>query len=386
MNKNGKPKSWCQYACSDLFNLGFYVLDMVLNVWTVVTFYQEEAYVFMGVFLFIMLGSSAVVQAFSWLWFLYDKEENETRPVSFVQSLCPVMVLHLLQMGMYLRYVDVMRVSKSDMELYADYMKYDLGILRYFETFLESVPQVVLMTTFFIQNGEAELITILKTIGSVSAIAVSLMLYHRYVKQMFFSEKQDHLSWGPSVVYFLWNLFLVGSRVGAVALFASVFPCFIAAHFLSYWMVLCYFAWRLNTDFMEGAGGECLYRATIGVIWYFNWFNVIKERSRWYSVLYHIWMGVDIVILCGLWVWQMKINPPYFALLLNPEVVLGIIVLLYLAGLGLMMIYYKCCHLKIDVYPREHAGTYKDNVVNERLRNLAENFYYTVDSQMPPVH
>lgn len=239
--------------------------------------------------------------------------------------------------------------------------------------------------------------SVLKALGSASAIAVSVTMYHRSLRS-FLPDKAKQ-GWFSSVVYFLWNLLLIGPRVAAVALFASAFPCFITAHFLSSWMVLFFFAWRLKTDFMDSAGGEWLYRATIGLIWYFSWFNVIKGDTRCQSTLYHTWIGVDIGMLCGFWVWQMMKNPPYFELPLDPYVIFVIMILLYIAGLCLKVIYYKFCHpkitklgevdLRLELVGVSQNG--KDEVdfrfmgqterpepsvrFNKRMRNLADNFY-----------
>ncbi|XP_045078194.1 XK-related protein 8-like [Coregonus clupeaformis] len=76
---------------------------MGLDACAVVSFYQEEAYVFMGLLVFLLLGSSALVQAFSWLWHHYDKEGTETRTESLVKNLCCLKILHVFQMGVYLR-------------------------------------------------------------------------------------------------------------------------------------------------------------------------------------------------------------------------------------------------------------------------------------------
>lgn len=81
-----------------------FLLDVALDVWAVVTFYQEEAYVFMGLLVFLLLGSSALVQVFSWLWYHYDKDGTETRTESLVKNLCSLKILHFFQMGVYLRW------------------------------------------------------------------------------------------------------------------------------------------------------------------------------------------------------------------------------------------------------------------------------------------
>uniref|UniRef100_A0A3P8YNW9 XK-related protein n=1 Tax=Esox lucius TaxID=8010 RepID=A0A3P8YNW9_ESOLU len=256
-------------------------------------------------------------------------------------------------------------------------------ILRFMETFSESAPQLVLMLTIFIMREDLGPIT-------TSAISVSVTMYHRSLRS--FLPSKANQGWRSSVVYFLWNLLLIGPRVAAVSLFASAFPCYIAAHFLCSWMVLFLFASQLNRDFMDSIGGERLYQATVGLIWYFSWFHVTRGTSRWISTIYHTWIAVDIVILCGLWIWQTKESPPYFDLPLESYVIFVVNMLLYFSGLGLKVIYYKYCHPKftLQIEPDTDSQEGEDEVdfhcmvssqpkpstrVNKRMRNLAETFY-----------
>lgn len=176
----------------------------------------------------------------------------------------------------------------------------------------------------------------LKALGSASTMAFGVTMYHRSLRSFLPDKKQQQMM--SSVVYFLWNLLLISSRLTALALFASALPCFIFAHFLSSWVVLCFFTWRSKTDLMDSPGGERLYRATVGLIWYFNWFNVAEGRTKYRTLLYHGYMLVDISLLCGLWGWQM-ITEPY-------SEVVGIVcvVVAYILGLFLKMLYYKCYH------------------------------------------
>ncbi|KAL6099440.1 xkr8 [Pungitius sinensis] len=323
--------------------LVFLLLDIVLDIVAVVAFYQERAYASLGILLLLLLGSSVLVQTFSWLWYSYDRFKRTTK-VENCLTKGQLKLLHMLQLGIYLRHAGVVEVSLlssskvTDPEGIAVYLSHDLSMLRLIETFSESAPQLVLMLTIMLQRGDLEPITVLKALGSASAVAFSVTMYHRSLRSFLpDKEKQAVLS---SVVYFLWNLFLLSSRLVALALFASVLPCFIFAHFLSSWAVLSFFAWRSKVEFMDSAWGERLYRATVGLIWYFDWFNVSAGRTRYRTLLYHAYMLVDIGLLCGLWGWQMSRKPPD----LEVVGVGGGVVGFYILGLVLKMLYYRWCH------------------------------------------
>ncbi|XP_076611070.1 XK-related protein 8-like [Chaetodon auriga] len=348
--------------------LVFLLLDIGLDMWAAVTFYQEKAYVKLSILLLFLLGSSVLVQAFSWLWYSYEGFKRETKVEKWL-SRGQLLVLHVLQLGIYIRHAGVVEVSlrsffseQPDPEDISVFLSHDLSMLRLIETFSESSPQLVLMVTIILQRGQLDPVTVLKAVGSASAIAFSVTMYHRALRSFLPDKKQQPLT--SSVVYFLWNLLLISSRLAALALFASVLPCFIFTHFFCSWVVLLFFVWRSQTALMDSLGGEWLYRATVGLIWYFDWFNVVEGQTRNRTLLYHGYILADISLLCGLWCWQMSTEPPYFEISHLSAVIVAIsVVAVYILGLLFKVIYYKCFHpnlskeeLKGDTDERPLAG------------------------------
>ncbi|KAK9526555.1 hypothetical protein VZT92_015248 [Zoarces viviparus] len=324
------------------------LLDIVLDIVAVWDFYREEDYATLCILLLLLVGSSVLVQAFSWLWYSYEDEDQRQTTVDKCLSPFMLKFLHVLQLGMYLRHAGVVELSlcrsSSDIrEAVAVYQSHDLSMLRLIETFSESAPQLVLMLTIMLQSGELGPVTVLKACGSASAIAFSVTMYHRSLRSFLpDKEKQRMMS---SAVYFLWNLLLISSRLAALALFASVLPCFVFAHFFCSWIVLFFFAWWSETDFMDSPCGEWLYRATVGLIWYFDWFNVADGRTRYRTLLYHGYMLVDIFLLCSLWCWKMSPDPPYLEIPPLYAVITAVsVVAAYILGLLLKMLYYRCYH------------------------------------------
>lgn len=200
----------------------------------------------------------------------------------------------------------------------------------------------------------------LKAVGSASAIAFSMTMYHRSLRSFLPDKQQQNLA--SSLVYFLWNVTLIAARLTALALFASVLPCFIFAHFFCSWLLLFFFAWYLQTAFMNSCGGEWLYRATVGLIWYFDWLNVVEGRTRSRTLLYHGYMLVDISLLCALWCWRVisgDSESPDFAPSQSHAIIVAVAVVMgYVLGLLLKMVYYKWCHP--NVLKQELKGAVDD--------------------------
>ncbi|CAL8292417.1 unnamed protein product [Merluccius merluccius] len=283
----------------------------------------------------------------------------------------------------------------------AVWLSHDLAMLRLIETFSESAPQLILILTVILQKREwKDPVPLLKALGSASAIACSVTLYHRALRSFLPQKAQQNFL--SSLLYFIWNLLVLLARLTALALFAYALPCYIFTHFLCWWPVLVFFVWRAKTSLMDSPGGEWLCRVTVGLIWYFSWFNVAEGRTARRLLLYHAWMLSDVILLCGLAVWQAP-DAPGAGGILTLGTVVGIVAA-YVSGLLVKLLYYKFFHPKLGAEPegspsdlqkplKLHAVEIDGDEVdfmnrcmpqreekpekpeNRRIKRLAHNFY-----------
>ncbi|XP_051729123.1 XK-related protein 8-like [Ctenopharyngodon idella] len=386
-----------------LVGLLFFLLDIALDIWTVVTFYQNGDYVYMAVMIFLLLGSSVLLQVFSWLWYSDCLDKLETKVETFANKHKLIKPFHFLQLGVFLRYAGVTEMStkhflhhtKSFKERKPD-LNRDLHMLRLFEAFSESAPQLILMMSRILQRGELELITGLKILTSAAAIAFTIAMYHCSMRA--FLQEKEKMSWISTLVYFLWNLLLIIPRVTALALFCTVLPWYLIAHFLSLWMLLVLGVWSQKTDYMKSPGWEWLYRATVGLIWYFSWFKVSTGSIKLKASLYYGVMGLDTLTLLGFWCWKVFEYSGCWRSL-NSYIVIPTLIGLYFAGILLKIIYYRWFHPKCDEQkipkPSEQQNNRQPAAMNKmetdslessseepvtgvlkRGRTMAANFYY----------
>ncbi|XP_017577027.2 XK-related protein 8.3 [Pygocentrus nattereri] len=381
-------------VCTFLFDIGS-------DVWLAKEFYQHGEFFWFAALLGFMLVSSAVVQMFSWFWIQYDSQLDNydfqtagRRVVLFgspkrVKLTC---FLHICQLGFLLRHISAIwlgfcvwwRGEKGSE--YAVYLTHDLSMLRLIETFCESAPQLSLMIYIMLHNNEARTIQYVSMIASTTSIAWMVVDYHRSLRS--FLPDKSKQGWLSSAFYFLWNLLLIAPRVVTVALFTSVLPRYIAAHFLCLWLAFVLWAWLQDTNFMDTPAGEWLYRATIGLIWYFSWFNVAEGKTRGRSIIYHFFALTDIGVLLFSWWW-----------LRDPETtqsyslfILFLVPLSYVLGLLVKTLYYCSCHPTLwqPVGSRKVPGDTPDGavalvqadssapeVVNKRMAKHVSNFYST---------
>ncbi|XP_070702814.1 XK-related protein 8.3 [Pempheris klunzingeri] len=353
--------SWIDFVFS-VIGVCTFLVDWGSDVWVAAEFYCRGDLLWFGVLVGLMVLSSVVVQMFSWFWLKYDRELPGFRThtgggtVLFGDRVKLSCLLHVLQLGFLCRHISAIRQGfrvwwrKEEGSEYAVYLTHDLSMLRLIETFCESAPQLTLMIYVMLYTNTARTVQFVSIAASTTSIAWMVVDYHRSLRS-FLPDKAKQ-GWGSSLMYFLWNLLLIAPRVAALALFASVLPGYISAHFLMLWFIFVLWVWRQRTDFMDSVSGEWLYRATVGLIWYFSWFNVAEGQTRGRSIIYHSFITTDGGILLATW-WcyrdPVQTEPYALALLITlPSS--------YLLGLIFKTLYYCCFHPKLWRPPVREPG------------------------------
>ncbi|XP_072320332.1 XK-related protein 8.3 [Eucyclogobius newberryi] len=347
--------SWVDLAFS-VVGVCTFLVDWGSDVWVAAELYGRGDVLWCAVLVGLMALSSVVVQTFSWFWFQYDRELVPRAAEAGVPGHSVVMfggrvklscLLHVLQLGFLCRHFWVIwrgfRVwwRKEDGSEYAVYLTHDLSMLRLIETFCESAPQLTLMLYVMLQTNKARTVQFVSIAASTTSMAWMVVDYHRSLRS--FVPDKAKQSWSSSVVYFFWNLLLISPRVASLALFSSVLSSFVALHFALLWVAFVAWVWLQRTDFMDSAGGEWLYRATVGLIWYFSWFNVTEGGTRGRSLIYHSFITVDCAILLTTW-WLYR-DPVASG---SYSVALAVsLPLVYVCGLLLKTFYYVCFHPKL---------------------------------------
>ncbi|NXG73518.1 XKR8 protein, partial [Baryphthengus martii] len=246
----------------------------------------------------------------------------------------PHRCLHALKVGWKVCWTKAEEEEQSRMA----FLSHDISMLRLFETFLENTPQLTLLLYVILQTKQAEPSQVLGICTAFLCVTWSLLDYHQSLRS--FLQDKYELSRGSSVIYYLWNLFLICPRVLAVALFALLWPYGVAIHFPLVWLAMFLWVSLQGTDFMESPGPEQLYRAMVAVILYFSWFNVSAGRTLYRSIIYHGFILVDSALLTLSWLWCRSPSDEHSYLLLVVSAALPC----YLLGLALRVVYYKWLH------------------------------------------
>jgi hypothetical protein len=358
-----------------------FLLDLGADLWAAGQYVLGGRYLWAALVLALLGLSSVALQFFSWVWLRADPAGlHGPQPPGRCLAL-----LHLLQLGYLYRCLQGMwqgllvwqQEAPSAFDLaYADFLSLDISMLRLFETFLETTPQLTLVLAIVLQSGRAEYFQCVGICTSFLGISWALLDYHQALRTCLPSKPP--LGLGSSAIYFLWNLLLLWPRVLAVALFSALLPRYVALHFLSVWLVLLLWVWLQGTDFMPDPGSEWLYRATVAIILYFSWFNVSEGHTRGRATIHLVFLLSDSVLLVTTWVTHNTWLPSGIPL----QIWLPVGGTCFLLGLALRLIYYRWLHPRCRWEPDQVDGARSllppergQLPQNRRVTQLARNFF-----------
>ncbi|XP_030073421.1 XK-related protein 8 [Microcaecilia unicolor] len=306
-------------------------------------------------------------------------------------------LMHLFQLGFLLRCFHAVEAGikasrkNSQSQKYVEYAYFvlqDISMLRLFETFVENTPQLTLMLYVILCTNKAELYQYFSISVSFLSIAWAVLDYHQSLR--FFLKDREKLKPCASCLYFLWNLLLICSRIVAIAFFASAFQCYILLHF--FLVGISFFIWTelQKTDFMKHLhpAFEHFYRAIIAVILYFCWFNISEGRTLYRSIIYHLFITVDSLIL--LLSWWFNRDPATTDTYALPAFLAS--VFCHVAGILVRGVYYLRFHPKSqrkeEFYDEVDFGRETEDIdfrnldtrqqlhlLNPRMHQLSQNIY-----------
>ncbi|XP_055254606.1 XK-related protein 8 isoform X2 [Moschus berezovskii] len=138
-----------------------FLIDLGADLWAASQYVLSGRYLWAALVLALLGLASVALQLFSWIWLRSDVSS----PLAPKPPGRYLALLHLLQLGYLYRCVQGLQQGllvwrqevPSEFDLaYADFLSLDISMLRLFETFLETTPQLTLVLAIILQSGSAE--------------------------------------------------------------------------------------------------------------------------------------------------------------------------------------------------------------------------------------
>ncbi|XP_014670829.1 PREDICTED: XK-related protein 4-like [Priapulus caudatus] len=341
-----------------LVSIGSYVFDVATDLVVAALLYQKEQYNWFALTLAFVVGASLVMSAFTVRWYLLDAKQTD-KPIPPWKWAARI-VLIILQMGPILRYIDtfyyglkVIRKSEPQQKRYyyhlMMYEDVDSNMLRLIEAFIESAPQLVLQLYIIaVETAEKSseinltyiiIIQLVSCCFSLVNLSWAIAAYHRSLRISL--RDKENMSLFATVLYFFWQLFVIGVRVLAMAVFASHFPHLLFAVAAAHWALMFCWIWLQQTTFCGEQGGwdERLFGAVAAWVHLFCFLNVTEGRTRSRYFMYYCIVYVENAMMVLVWFFTVGDNADWYRWHCVCFVLAG-----FWLGIGFMLVYYWFFH------------------------------------------
>merc|ERR1719270_684761 len=291
---------------------------------------------------------------FSFRWYLMDSDNQQLPKVGLSRWILRLLVL-ILQVAPILRYIDSMRYGimsrlaakkEEEAEKEEDRIKFkmerrkwytlmvyedaDATLLRLYESFMESAPQLVLQIYILIKDPHASRlypfkheggithedhsedilepgvnpvlklsILVMSVASSLVSLAWSLVVYHRSLRYTYPHKK--NISLAGTLFQFLWHFCSITARVLALSLFASALPKWIGPLCAAHWIIMASWIIFQRTAACNTKCEEFLFALVLGVIYIFMFFNAKEEKTRYKYLLYYTFCLVENTAIITIW-------------------------------------------------------------------------------------
>ncbi|KAM6221080.1 XK-related protein 5 [Rhynchocyon petersi] len=274
-----------------------------------------------------------LVQGLSYLWFRADGHQRH----------CSLVMLHLLQLGVWKRHWDTTTAALSKEwepprlgQLLLQ--EADLLALRLLEALLQTGPHLLLQTYVFLASDFTDIVPGVSALFSWSSLSWALVSYARFMGFM----KPGHLTmpWAALFCQQLWRMGMLGTRVLSLVLFYKAYRVWVLVVGGAHWLVMTFWLVAQQSDIMDSTCHWRLFNLLVGAVYIFCYLNFWDSPSRKRMVTFYMIMLMENIILLLLATYFLQ-QASWSSLWVTAAVMSG-----FLIGSVSLVIYYSLLHPK----------------------------------------
>lgn len=303
-------------AASLIFSMISFFLDLITDSAVACFHYLNNDYWYCALTLAFIILPTFITTSISLRWYIVDSQIQGAEPVSKTQWINRF-IFHTLQIAPVLRYYESLqyglkfRKTEDPVEKKKIYMKMiyedaDATMLRLFESFMESAPQLMLQVYIITRNYPFDdyeywtaIVQVMSISSSLISISWSLVSYSKSLR-ISLSNKIP-MTYRSIAVMFLWEFFSITARMIALALFTSAFVKYVGFVCLAHWLLMTLWIYSMKTSFCNTKCEEIGFNAVLGVIFIFCYFNPIDTPTRFRYITFYAFMFLENSIFMALW-------------------------------------------------------------------------------------
>lgn len=340
-------------AASLMFSMTSFFLDMVTDIAVATFHYLNNDYWYCALTIAFIILPTLVTTCVSLRWYIVDSQLEGTEPVSRTQWIIRF-IFHILQVGPILRYYESLQYGlefrktvdleeKKKIYMKMIYEDADATMLRLFESFMESAPQLMLQMYIITKNYPFDDYEYWTTCAQVISIASSLISISwslvSYSKSLRISlPNKVPMTYCSIAIMFSWEFFSITARMIVLALFTSAFVRYVGLVCLVHWLIMTSWILTMKTNFCNTKCEEFGFNGVLGIIFIFCYFNPVDNATRYRYLTFYIFMFVENSTLLVFWL--KKVDYEIWV----KELVIYTHYTSFVLGILLMLTYYRWFH------------------------------------------
>lgn len=303
-------------AASLIFSMISFFLDLITDTAVACFHYLNNDYWYCALTLAFIILPTLITSSISLRWYIVDSQVQGAEPVSKGRWTIRT-IFHVLQIGPVLRYWESLqyglrfRKTQDQAEKKKIYMKMiyedaDATMLRLFESFMESAPQLMLQVYIITKNYPFDdyeywtaIVQVMSISSSLISISWSLVSYSKSLR-ISLSNKIP-MTYTSMAIMFLWEFFSITARMIALALFTSAFVRQVGFVCLAHWFIMTSWIYTMKTSFCNTKYEELGFNAVLGVIFIFCYFNPVDTPTRFRYLMFYTFMLFENSAFMFLW-------------------------------------------------------------------------------------
>ncbi|XP_067141379.1 uncharacterized protein [Centruroides vittatus] len=347
-----------------LFSIGTYLADISTDIILIIQYFKNHYTIWGICTLMLVIVPSIIVQIFSLRWYILDGIRSKV-----------CWMVHIFNLGIFERYMKLLRcgLKAQKTQNLGDFQHFyeaqsDVCMLRLFESFMESAPQLVLQLYIMFSTEKWNMWTVISAGISLISLSWGISAYSKSMRIVRLDKQK--LSLCGMFLQIIWRSGTVSCRIISMVLFASVFGSWLLLIMSLHWLVMTVWVIYQNTDFCTTWWEERLYNCIVGEIYCFCFFNLKEGHSRYRStIFYSITFIENVAFLLSYYL--IKNNG------FQDDLIVGFVIFAFIIGVLSMLLYYRFFHpsgpITFNNTESENGEIISAKVISIGMENFLEN-------------
>ncbi|ROT72519.1 XK-related protein 6 [Penaeus vannamei] len=289
-----------------LVSMATFAVDVGTDLNLVIRYFLEGSVIWAGLTLALVLVPAVVVMIMSMKWHYVEAEaeaeyaaneaeqtsDSEKKPVKTpsVSKLC--WLAHICLWGILHRYILLFKSGiraqrTKDTEDFRDMYRQqsDVCMLRLFESFLESAPQLVLQLYIMMSHHDYSAWTAITALSSMASLGWGIAAYTKAMRNTLPAKHKMTVS--GLVLQTFWRMGMIAARVAALALVATVLNEWLLVIMGAHLLVMFIWVVKQKAEYGVSTLEKMIFNFIMAVICCFCFFNLKDGRSRWRMLAFY---------------------------------------------------------------------------------------------------